>query len=140
MRRPGANRDDPSAGPHVHLPARGKGSAKRGPLHAEAQHDGEDATQQLNHLMSRLGGVFTLHKPDGSGRGPPVSVLVMRCQEKSDRHPVRAADHRRTRRSSWAFTATMMVLKDISTAPTAGVRMMPHGASTPAASGIATML
>ena len=32
------------------------------------------------------------------------------------------------------------VLTDISTAPSAAGRMMPHGASTPAASGIARML
>jgi len=41
---------------------------------------------------------------------------------------------------SWAFAATITVLADMSTAPTAGVRRMPHAASTPAASGIATML
>jgi hypothetical protein len=34
----------------------------------------------------------------------------------------------------------MTVLADISTAPAAGVRSTPHAASTPAASGIATML
>ncbi len=37
-------------------------------------------------------------------------------------------------------TATMTVLSDISTAPTAGWSTMPYGASTPAASGMATML
>ena len=45
-----------------------------------------------------------------------------------------------SRRSSCALTATMIVLSDMSTAPTAGERTIPHGASTPAASGIATML
>ncbi len=45
-----------------------------------------------------------------------------------------------TRRSNCAFNATIIVLADISTAPTAGVNTTPHGASTPAASGIATML
>jgi hypothetical protein len=34
----------------------------------------------------------------------------------------------------------MTVLSDISTAPTAGDNTMPRDASTPAASGIATML
>ena len=48
--------------------------------------------------------------------------------------------YKRTRRSSCAFSATMIVLRDMNTAPTAGVSTMPHGASTPAASGIATML
>lgn len=46
----------------------------------------------------------------------------------------------RTLRSSCAFSATMTVLADMRTAPTAGCRTMPHRESTPAASGIATML
>jgi len=44
------------------------------------------------------------------------------------------------RRSNCAFTATMMVLSDISTAPTAGDSRIPCRARTPAASGIATTL
>ena len=36
--------------------------------------------------------------------------------------------------------ATMMVLSDISTAPAAAGNTTPHGASTPAASGIAVLL
>ena len=36
--------------------------------------------------------------------------------------------------------ATMMVLSDMIRAPTAGERMMPMGARTPAARGRATML
>ena len=43
-------------------------------------------------------------------------------------------------RSSWALTATMMVLSDISKAPTAGESRMPSGARTPAASGRAMTL
>ena len=39
-----------------------------------------------------------------------------------------------------ALIATMMVLSDMSTAPIAAGNTIPHGASTPAASGIATML
>src|SRR5699024_1235240 len=39
-----------------------------------------------------------------------------------------------------AFIATIIVLKLINTAPTAGLRIMPMGASTPAASGMATIL
>ena len=48
--------------------------------------------------------------------------------------------HRSARRSSCALTATMIVLTDISTAPSAGGSTTPQGASTPAATGIATML
>src|SRR5690606_6117885 len=48
--------------------------------------------------------------------------------------------HNRTRRSSCAFTATITVLADIRIAPTAGCSRTPWLASTPAASGIATML
>jgi hypothetical protein len=44
------------------------------------------------------------------------------------------------RRRSWAFTATTMVLNDINTAPSAAGGTMPHGASAPAARGIAKML
>jgi len=43
-------------------------------------------------------------------------------------------------RSSWALTATIMVLRDISNAPTAGESRMPSGARTPAASGRAMTL
>lgn len=39
-----------------------------------------------------------------------------------------------------ALIATMMVLKDITTAPTMGSSMKPSGAKTPAAKGIATRL
>src|SRR6266404_3766414 len=48
--------------------------------------------------------------------------------------------HSATRRSSWAFRATTTVLKDMRIAPTAGFSTIPHGSSTPAASGIATTL
>jgi hypothetical protein len=44
------------------------------------------------------------------------------------------------RRKSCALIATMMVLSDMSTAPSAGFSRTPHLARTPAASGIATML
>lgn len=39
-----------------------------------------------------------------------------------------------------ALIATITVLSDISTAPMAGLRMMPQANSTPAASGMATTL
>jgi hypothetical protein len=43
-------------------------------------------------------------------------------------------------RSNWALSATMIVLKDISSAPTAGESRIPQFANTPAANGMATML
>jgi hypothetical protein len=46
----------------------------------------------------------------------------------------------RTRFRSWALIATITVLADISTAPSAGVSSTPRDASTPAASGMAMML
>jgi hypothetical protein len=48
--------------------------------------------------------------------------------------------HTLTRLSSCAFSATMTVLADMSTAPIAGCSTNPHGARTPAASGRATTL
>jgi len=39
--------------------------------------------------------------------------------------------------SSRALTATMMVESDMRTAPIAGLRIIPTGASTPAAAGMA---
>jgi hypothetical protein len=44
------------------------------------------------------------------------------------------------RRSNCAFTATITVLSDMRTAPTAGDSKMPWPANTPAASGIAATL
>ena len=44
------------------------------------------------------------------------------------------------RRRSWALMATITVLSDISTAPTAGERTTPQRYATPAASGIAATL
>ena len=44
------------------------------------------------------------------------------------------------RRNNWALIATMMVLRDISNAPTAGESRIPAQARTPAASGNATTL
>jgi len=44
------------------------------------------------------------------------------------------------RRKSWALMATITVLRDMRSAPTAGDRTTPTGARTPAARGKATML
>ena len=52
----------------------------------------------------------------------------------------RQSVHNLTRFNSCALIATTTVLADISIAPTAGVSKIPHGASTPAASGMAKML
>src|SRR5215207_9248262 len=48
--------------------------------------------------------------------------------------------HKRARRSSWALIATITVLSDMRTAPTAGDSRIPWLASTPAASGMAITL
>lgn len=84
----------------------------------------------------------------GWGNGDTVSRSAWNSPDTAEVaqcHPSRARNstvrpHSRTRRRSCAFTATMTVLSDISTAPTAGWSTMPYGASTPAASGMATML
>jgi len=52
----------------------------------------------------------------------------------------RRSVHSFARFNSCALIATTTVLADISIAPTAGVSKIPHGASTPAASGMAKML
>lgn len=56
------------------------------------------------------------------------------------KHAQAGARLKSSRRSSWALSATMIVLTDISSAPAAGDSIMPTGASTPAASGSATTL
>lgn len=50
------------------------------------------------------------------------------------------ASHFMCLRSSWAFSATMMVLRLIKTAPAAGPRTMPCRYNTPAAKGMARAL
>ena len=81
---------------------------------------------------------------DAAATRAPYAVSGMRAQaapqpeEASGPSGERA--YSRSRRRSCALIATTIVLSDISTAPTAGVSTMPHGASTPAARGIATML
>ncbi len=69
------------------------------------------------------------------GPTPPSTVP----DPSSDRAPQEEA-LRSTRRRSWALSATMIVDRLISTAPTAGASTIPTGASTPAASGTATTL
>ncbi len=60
-------------------------------------------------------------------RNPARIVSVSQC-------------HSAVRRNSCAFNATMIVDIDISPAAIAGVSVSPHGAKTPAASGIAITL
>ena len=71
---------------------------------------------------------------DPRGAGAPVLAIFVSAA------PSVPASHSLARRSSCALIATMIVLSDMSTAPTAGERTIPHGARTPAASGMATML
>ena len=73
-----------------------------------------------------------------------VKPFVVHCAER-DAHcyeTARAgvAPYNFVRLSNCALSATTTVLADIKTAPSAGVRRMSHRASTPAASGMATML
>src|SRR4051794_7848671 len=49
-------------------------------------------------------------------------------------------ERRSRRRSSWALSATTTVEADMRMAPTAGDKVMPAKANTPAASGMATTL
>ncbi len=84
-----------------------------------------------------------------AGVKQPLVGSTSRAREGEQQPGNAAADaaHDRTstvsnpdRRSSCAFTATMIVLSDMSTAPTAGLSTTPQCSRTPAASGIATML
>jgi hypothetical protein len=84
--------------------------------------------------------------PLGMSTGPRTHLApgaecsqAARCASWSGRSWADAA-HGAARRRSWAFTATITVLSDISTAPAAGARTIPQRARTPAASGIAATL
>ena len=57
-----------------------------------------------------------------------------------NRHILRLYPLRTARRSSWALIATMTVLNDINSAPSAGDSTNPAEANIPAASGSATTL
>src|SRR5215831_342274 len=71
----------------------------------------------------------------------PPRHMRGKANRRSTANPVVAASRGdQTSRSIRAFRAQITVLADISTAPTAGLRTMPHCASTPAAAGIATTL
>lgn len=114
--------------------------------------------------MSLAGGGLCVHRDRGLGRNPctPPRYLGSHVHPPAETYcstPCRYAssirpttpvnghlvrrslvDHSAVRRNDWAFSATMIVLTDIRTAPNAGDSVMPHGASTPAASGMATTL
>lgn len=68
--------------------------------------------------------------------GPPRPAARHLRQKKGALRPCQIF----ARLRSCALMATTTVLADMSTAPTAGVRRIPQADSTPAASGIATML
>src|SRR5690625_3057826 len=75
---------------------------------------------------------------------PSATSLRVPLRRPEHMHHIRAG-HRhfrysRTRRSNCAFSATMTVLSDMRTAPSATGRSIPTPASTPAASGRAMIL
>jgi hypothetical protein len=90
---------------------------------------------ELHVVLQRDGVGHALADVAVAAHGDPSSGIA--CHREP---PPASRSQSSVRRSSCALMATMIVLSDISTAPTAGVRTRPHGASTPAASGIATML
>ena len=72
-----------------------------------------------------------------SGWRPPLLPRFPRVEAAAG---TVAHSARLSRRNSWAFSATITVLTDISRAPMAGAGRIPYPASTPAARGIATTL
>lgn len=83
-------------------------------------------------------------RDEGRPRGwqPPAAGWdgAGRCRSASRSARQAAPGRRSRRRSNWALRATTMVETLISSAPAAGARVNPIGASTPAASGIASTL
>ncbi len=80
--------------------------------------------------------------PPGSAHGQPKALSLSAGPNSSVRRTCLESYSAvsAVRRSNCALSATMIVLTDISNAPTAGEIRMFHGASTPAASGSATTL
>ena len=97
--------------------------------------------------MSRASAAWMSFRASAASRGIGLSSLE-RVRDEGEcgfldsalRAPLGMTSQSRTRRSSCALMATMIVLSDISTAPTAGLSTTPCRCSTPAASGMATML
>ena len=65
-----------------------------------------------------------------------------RCKSKTRNNTLQCHAGTRDRDSlrSWALIAQMTVLADMNTAPSAGVRITPHGKNKPAAAGMANVL
>ena len=76
----------------------------------------------------------------GLFEGTQPQLVCALCYPAAPWRSSHSANAAADRRSNCAFTATMTVLSDMSTAPTAGESTIPHGARTPAASGMATLL
>lgn len=98
-----------------------------------------DTKGETSLRVSRLGGLGTCF----------VSYLAHRSRRDPYPPPSFASDFwspwfqstlTSVRRSNWAFNATIMVLADMNTAPTAGGMSNPHGTRIPAAIGTITML
>jgi len=78
-------------------------------------------------------------RPDrSSDRQDEEHDELLRAPEATE--PLSSGPYFIARRSSCALIATTTVLPDMRTAPIAGDRTTPHGARTPAASGMANML
>jgi hypothetical protein len=90
------------------------------------------AAQTFQFSESTLGGLAKLYTVQLESTSPGLSPQFF-IRELIQLHS-------RARRRSWALIATITVLSDISTAPIAGDNKIPWDASTPAASGMATML
>lgn len=81
-----------------------------------------------------------VHGEDRSRTDQPQREPEGEDRSRSAHRSYTASGRRSTRRSSWALSATMIVDKLMSTAPTAGPSEMPAHANAPAAKGMATML
>ena len=111
------------------------------------------ACDVCQHDEFAVGEDVPMDEPPGAPQGFSQAVkgrAVRRCAAPEPRGAIADTIHvpdtsgqscySRARRNSWALSATMTVLADMSTAPIAGDKTIPRDASTPAASGIATML
>ena len=93
-------------------------------LDMPAPYDDETLVRFVREVGPMLGGGAS---DDSAADGPAKSDYVWLRRNRS-------------RRSSWALSATTIVEALIATAPSAIGRSMPHGTSSPAATGIATTL
>jgi hypothetical protein len=96
---------------------------------SSARHAAPPATSLVQRARE-VGATVVGAAAGRSARGQPESHA---CRRQGRRYA--GWRRRSTRRRSWALRATTMVDRLISTAPTAGGRVMPAEASTPAATG-----